>query len=202
MHRADHGQGAGGHGVLHLQPAGRAQRGRRRAAAFRHRRRRSSTRTNAHNRAAWPHTMLATFHARHQAQPRTPARGSPRSREMPREWRRALRTWSPLNRKAQDHHRGRNAAPDANEEYLLYQILLGTWPMAVGGRAAARSAFAALSDEEHADLRRAHPGVHDQGHQGGQGQQLLDPAQRGVGRGGAQVHRRAAAARQGGRIRS
>ena len=36
VHRADHGQGARGHRVLYLQPAGGAERSGRRAAAFRH----------------------------------------------------------------------------------------------------------------------------------------------------------------------
>lgn len=48
--------------------------------------------------------------------------------EMPQEWGRALRQWQRLNKKhrvAVDDTR----APDANEEYLLYQTLLGTWPL-------------------------------------------------------------------------
>ncbi len=115
--------------------------------------------------------------------PRIPARGSPRCRRCRSEWRRALRSWSALNRKHKTVVEGEQA-PDANEEYLLYQILLGTWPVAsVRGEdgAAASSAFASLSERGARDLRRAHPGVHDQGHQGGEGQQFMDSAQRGVG---------------------
>ena len=45
-------------------------------------------------------------------------------------------------------------APDANEEYLIYQILLGTWPVASapgeGGAPAVRSSFASLTPAEHA----------------------------------------------------
>jgi len=48
--------------------------------------------------------------------------------EMPDEWQRRLQRWSKLN----EPHRGtidESAVPDANEEYLLYQTLLGAWPI-------------------------------------------------------------------------
>jgi (1->4)-alpha-D-glucan 1-alpha-D-glucosylmutase len=47
--------------------------------------------------------------------------------EIPREWRSALRRWSQLNEK---HRRSLNGdtVPDRNEEYLLYQTMLGTYP--------------------------------------------------------------------------
>ena len=68
--RAGHGQGRRGHGLLHLQPPGVAERGRRRPdrfgvspAAFH--------RATASAQARWPHALLRHLHARHQARART-----------------------------------------------------------------------------------------------------------------------------------
>src|SRR5262249_39647157 len=48
--------------------------------------------------------------------------------EMPDEWRAAVERWSRLN---EPHRLQVNdlTAPDANEEYLLYQTLVGAWPL-------------------------------------------------------------------------
>jgi len=48
--------------------------------------------------------------------------------EMPSEWYRAIRRWRDINRKWKTKA-GELIAPDANEEYLLYQTLVGTWPL-------------------------------------------------------------------------
>ena len=48
--------------------------------------------------------------------------------EIPGDWYRAIRSWRALNRAAKTVV-GDRSAPDANEEYLLYQTLLGTWPV-------------------------------------------------------------------------
>jgi (1->4)-alpha-D-glucan 1-alpha-D-glucosylmutase len=48
--------------------------------------------------------------------------------EAPGEWYRAIRRWRDLNRGAKIKVNGWRA-PDANEEYLLYQTLVGTWPL-------------------------------------------------------------------------
>jgi (1->4)-alpha-D-glucan 1-alpha-D-glucosylmutase len=48
--------------------------------------------------------------------------------EMPSAWRRALARWSRINR----HKKlevGGSPAPSRNDEYLLYQTLLGCWPL-------------------------------------------------------------------------
>jgi len=52
--------------------------------------------------------------------------------EIPELWRRSLQRWRAPNRrwKRTIHD---VEAPDANEEYLLYQTLLGTWPMRANG---------------------------------------------------------------------
>jgi (1->4)-alpha-D-glucan 1-alpha-D-glucosylmutase len=47
--------------------------------------------------------------------------------EIPGEWQRCLSRWSRLNRKKKLMVHGR-MAPDRNDEYLLYQTLLGVWP--------------------------------------------------------------------------
>src|SRR5213596_2062648 len=52
--------------------------------------------------------------------------------EIPELWRRSLQRWRVAN------HRWKRTindveAPDANEEYLLYQTLLGTWPIEANG---------------------------------------------------------------------
>ncbi|GIW54057.1 MAG: hypothetical protein KatS3mg082_0461 [Nitrospiraceae bacterium] len=47
--------------------------------------------------------------------------------ELPQEWRARVTRWSRLNRKLKTEVDGQ-PAPDRNEEYLLYQTLLGAWP--------------------------------------------------------------------------
>ncbi len=49
--------------------------------------------------------------------------------EMPEDWARAVRRWQTMNRKHRQEIEG-EFAPDANEEYLLYQTLVGAWPFA------------------------------------------------------------------------
>jgi len=48
--------------------------------------------------------------------------------EMPKEWYAAIRRWSKMNRRWKVEVDGVHA-PDAGEEYLLYQTLVGTWPL-------------------------------------------------------------------------
>jgi (1->4)-alpha-D-glucan 1-alpha-D-glucosylmutase len=54
--------------------------------------------------------------------------------EVPDLWRTSLQRWRTLNRKAKAEMEEAEA-PDANEEYLLYQTLLGTWPVDATGKA-------------------------------------------------------------------
>jgi (1->4)-alpha-D-glucan 1-alpha-D-glucosylmutase len=58
--------------------------------------------------------------------------------EMPRAWRDAVRRWHRWNRRHATRLDGR-WAPDRNDEYLLYQTLVGAWPPAPMDRAAAAS---------------------------------------------------------------
>ena len=110
--------------------------------------------TNEHNSRHWPHTMLASSTHDTKRSEDTRARIAALS-ELPAEWRRAVRSWSSTNAKLKTQIEGeQSAAPDPNEELLLYQVMLGTWPVEVAGEgkaAAAKSAFGALSPEAHAE---------------------------------------------------
>ena len=48
---------------------------------------------------------------------------------MPEEWGRRVRHWATLNRKHKIDIEEGLVAPDPNEEYLLYQTLVGAWPV-------------------------------------------------------------------------
>ena len=91
--------------------------------------------TDARYRARhWPHELLAS--STHD----TKRSEDVRSRihvlsEMPREWRRALTRWSRINRPRR-RIVDEQPAPAPRDEYLLYQTLLGTFPLA-GASAAA-----------------------------------------------------------------
>jgi (1->4)-alpha-D-glucan 1-alpha-D-glucosylmutase len=75
----------------------------------------------------WPYAMIAT--ATHDTK-----RGEDvRARlnvlsEIPDEWRQAVLRWSRINKKKKTMIDGQ-WVPDRNEEYLLYQTLLGVWPL-------------------------------------------------------------------------
>jgi (1->4)-alpha-D-glucan 1-alpha-D-glucosylmutase len=79
----------------------------------------------------WPATLLATSTHDTKRSEDVRARIVAIS-EIPELWRRSLQRWGTAN------HRWKRTvndleAPDANEEYLLYQTLLGTWPMQANG---------------------------------------------------------------------
>src|SRR6184192_1338244 len=79
----------------------------------------------------WPATLLATSTHDTKRSEDVRARIVAIS-EIPELWRRSLQRWGTAN------HRWKRMvsdleAPDANEEYLLYQTLLGTWPMQTNG---------------------------------------------------------------------
>ncbi|MDQ3940429.1 MAG: malto-oligosyltrehalose synthase [Actinomycetota bacterium] len=71
--------------------------------------------------AEWPHSMLATSTHDTKRAEDVRARLSVLS-EMPERWAEALERWS----EAAARHR-RDEFPDRNAEYLLWQILVGTW---------------------------------------------------------------------------
>src|SRR4029079_144880 len=47
--------------------------------------------------------------------------------EMPRPWKEAVSRWRALNRRFKNDPKSL-AAPDPNEEYFIYQTLVGAWP--------------------------------------------------------------------------
>jgi (1->4)-alpha-D-glucan 1-alpha-D-glucosylmutase len=76
---------------------------------------------------SWPHSLSATSTHDTKRGEDTRARINVLS-EMPEEWNRAVYRWRELNRALKGTIEGAEA-PDANEEYLLYQTLVGTWPL-------------------------------------------------------------------------
>jgi len=81
---------------------------------------------SADRAANWPHTMLATSTHDSKRSEDVRARIDAIS-ELPAEWRLAVRHWTRLNRSRKRKVDGR-AAPSRNDEYLLYQTLIGTFP--------------------------------------------------------------------------
>ncbi|MDH5534278.1 MAG: malto-oligosyltrehalose synthase [Betaproteobacteria bacterium] len=76
----------------------------------------------------WPHTMLAT--STHDAKRSEDVRARiDVLSELPGDWWRGLQRWRRLNR-AKKRKIEEVPAPSANDEYLIYQTLVGTWPLA------------------------------------------------------------------------
>ena len=75
----------------------------------------------------WPATLLATSTHDTKRSEDVRARMVAIS-ELPQPWRRSIQRWRLLNRKWK-RTIDEAQAPDPNEEYLLYQTLLGTWPV-------------------------------------------------------------------------
>jgi (1->4)-alpha-D-glucan 1-alpha-D-glucosylmutase len=73
----------------------------------------------------WPRAMLATSTHDTKRSEDVRARIS-RLSEVPQRWGEAVRRWSRLNEK---HRSG--SLPDRNAEYLLYQTLVGAWPLSL-----------------------------------------------------------------------
>lgn len=84
-------------------------------------------RANQERLACWPHSMLATSTHDSKRSEDVRARINVLS-EIPSAWRRQVSRW-------RDWNRGKKvnvedcAAPSRNDEYLLYQTLVGTWPV-------------------------------------------------------------------------
>ncbi len=86
----------------------------------------------------WPHSMLCSSSHDTKRSEDVRARIAAIS-EIPELWRDSLQDWSRINRRHKSELDG-ELAPDANEEYLIYQTLLGVWPLH------------SPSDDEYADL--------------------------------------------------
>jgi (1->4)-alpha-D-glucan 1-alpha-D-glucosylmutase len=84
-------------------------------------------RRNRERLALWPHAMIAS--STHDTKRSEDARARINAlSEIPARWYRAVRRWQNMNREMKTTIEDM-AAPDANEEYLLYQTLLGAWPL-------------------------------------------------------------------------
>jgi (1->4)-alpha-D-glucan 1-alpha-D-glucosylmutase len=83
-------------------------------------------RANAERAREWPASLLGSSTHDTKRSEDVRARINVLS-ELPRDWRSALTRWTRLNGRKKVVVEGR-AAPDRNEEYLLYQTLLGAWP--------------------------------------------------------------------------
>jgi (1->4)-alpha-D-glucan 1-alpha-D-glucosylmutase len=83
-------------------------------------------RANSERARHWPHTMLAI--STHDTKRGDGARlRIDTISEMPGEWRRRVERWSEWNGTLRSAVDG-GPAPSANDEYMIYQSLLGAWP--------------------------------------------------------------------------
>ena len=82
---------------------------------------------NAARRQSWRNAMLASSTHDTKRSEDVRARINVLS-EIPAEWYRAIRAWQRLNEEKKIQVAG-EAVPSANEEYFLYQTLLGAWPL-------------------------------------------------------------------------
>ncbi|MCA1660049.1 MAG: malto-oligosyltrehalose synthase, partial [Verrucomicrobiaceae bacterium] len=88
---------------------------------------------NLERQRDWPATLLAT--STHDTKRSEDVRARMQAiSEVPQLWRSALQRWRVSNRRWK-RDLDDAVAPDANEEYLFYQTLLGTWPIDAAGRA-------------------------------------------------------------------
>ena len=86
--------------------------------------------------ARWPSTLLATSTHDNKRSEDARTRIDVLS-EVPAAWRLTLRRWARFNR-SRKRQVDEVAAPSRNDEYLLYQTLIGTWPESGDDRAAYR----------------------------------------------------------------
>ncbi|MFH1724311.1 MAG: malto-oligosyltrehalose synthase [Elusimicrobiota bacterium] len=80
----------------------------------------------ARRSSGWPHAVNAT--STHDAKRGEDVRARIHAlSELSREWAQQVRSWARLNR-GKKRRRSRQPMPDANDEYLVYQTLVGTFP--------------------------------------------------------------------------
>lgn len=75
----------------------------------------------------WPHALITTSTHDSKRSEDVRARINVLS-EMPDEWRGHLMRWNRFNKKYKKKTADNQFIPDRNEEYLLYQTLIGAWP--------------------------------------------------------------------------
>ena len=101
-------------------------------------------RANRQRAEQWPGAMLGTSTHDTKRGEDTRARLAVLS-EMPDEWTRQVQTWSRLLRARRGDVEG-TAPPDRNDEYLFYQLLVGTWPAELFGDASDQAGLAAYAE--------------------------------------------------------
>ncbi|MEJ2438980.1 MAG: malto-oligosyltrehalose synthase [Gammaproteobacteria bacterium] len=99
---------------------------------------------NRQRKANWPLNMVTT--STHDSK----RSGDVRARinvisEMSEEWQRHLSRWSRINR-SKKRQLDSDSAPSRNDEYLLYQTLLGTWPLELSTERSLESYTRRISD--------------------------------------------------------
>ncbi len=85
-------------------------------------------RGNAERAENWPYSMLASSTHDTKRSEDVRARLNVLS-EMPRLWGRSVMRWRRMNRPRKRALSDGRLVPDLNEEYLLYQTLVGAWPL-------------------------------------------------------------------------
>jgi (1->4)-alpha-D-glucan 1-alpha-D-glucosylmutase len=88
-------------------------------------------RSAAERQRRWPHAMLASTTHDTKRSEDVRARMAVIS-EAPREWRQMIAVWSRQNMSKKTLRDGA-LMPSRNDEYLLYQTLVGSWPIPAGG---------------------------------------------------------------------
>ncbi len=106
-------------------------------------------RANEARQAAWPHALSAT--ATHDTKRGEDVRARLHAlSEIPDQWETAMTRWRALNADQRQSAEGLTV-PDANEEYLLYQTLVGAWPFVIANAEEER----AFRDRITAYMRKA-----------------------------------------------
>jgi (1->4)-alpha-D-glucan 1-alpha-D-glucosylmutase len=85
--------------------------------------------TTAQRARQWPHSMLATSTHDTKRGEDVRARLAVLS-EMPEQWAKQTRLWSRMLRARRGDIQA-TAPPDRNDEYLFYQLLVGSWPVEI-----------------------------------------------------------------------
>jgi (1->4)-alpha-D-glucan 1-alpha-D-glucosylmutase len=106
-----------------------------------------------HRAERWPQGLSATATHDTKRGEDTRARLDALS-EIPREWMEAVRRWQRLNRRAKPRVDDARV-PGTNEEYFIYQTLLGVWPLEALEGELTEAAHAALADRVSGYLTKA-----------------------------------------------
>jgi (1->4)-alpha-D-glucan 1-alpha-D-glucosylmutase len=108
---------------------------------------------NQDRAARWPHNMLAS--ATHDTKRGEDARARINVlSEIPSEWNRRCARWTNLNRRRK-HEVDGQPAPGRNDEYLLYQGLIGGWPLGLDPATSSEAEMKAFTDRVQAYMLKA-----------------------------------------------